>query len=84
LLRDLQFKPENSRRLHKFLSKVAVLPILLTAQGTSAADTIFARTEVENYFVLAAVVGSFYQFLERKFCQWSYAISAISSRSLKI
>ena len=39
-----------------------MLPILLTAQGTSAADIIFAGTGVENCFVLAAVVDAVYQF----------------------
>jgi DNA-binding transcriptional LysR family regulator len=38
------------------------LPILLSAQGTSAADIIFDGIRVENYFVLAAVVDIVYQF----------------------
>jgi hypothetical protein len=42
--------------------KVAVLPISLSAQGTSAAEIIFAGIHRENYFVLAAVVGAVYQF----------------------
>ena len=39
-----------------------VLPILLSPQGTAAADIIFDGTGVENCFVLAAVVNAVYQF----------------------
>ena len=40
---------------------MVVLPILLSAQGTSAVEIIFAGIRVENYFVLAAVVDAAYQ-----------------------
>jgi hypothetical protein len=41
LLRDLQFKPEKSERLHKFsLSRMAVLSILPPVHGTSFTDII--------------------------------------------
>jgi hypothetical protein len=41
---------------------VVVLPISLSAQGTSAAEIIFAGIRLENYFVLAAVVDIVDQF----------------------
>lgn len=39
-----------------------MLPRLPSAQETSATDMIFDGTGVENYFVLAAMVGAVYQF----------------------